>query len=200
MYLKNYFLSGKITFRNTYLGPPHPTQTKLDSPLKIFGFSLFTPFTKYVESGLKKQIFGQMGSFRNTTRVSNETDPDQDPQNVCPDLGLNCLQGYQQTTKFTANEQRVKHSVWSIYGKCSKISKTFLVPSSNKTLVIRAGIHKMANAGQNSKQGRPRSDCFFISSIIWVCTVCLGIFGRQLVFEIIRTFSVHCNLLSCTNG
>ena len=31
---------------------------------------------------------------------------------------------------------------------------------------------------QYSKQGRPGSD-----SLIWVCTVCLGIFGRQLVYE-----------------
>ena len=30
-----------------------------------------------------------------------------------------------------------------IYGKCSKISNTFLFPFSNKMLVFRAGIHKM---------------------------------------------------------
>ena len=27
---------------------------------------------------------------------------------------------------------------------------------------------------QNTKQGRPWSDCLFRSSLIWVCTVCLG--------------------------
>ena len=31
-------------------------------------------------------------SFRNTIRVSNGLDPDQDRQNVGPDLGPNCLQ------------------------------------------------------------------------------------------------------------
>ena len=34
----------------------------------------------------------QKNSFRNTFRVSNGSDPDQDQQNVGPDLGLNCLQ------------------------------------------------------------------------------------------------------------
>ena len=34
------------------------------------------------------------------------------------------------------------------------------------------GIHPTC---QNSKQGRPRSDCFFRSSLILVCSVCLGI-------------------------
>ena len=31
-------------------------------------------------------------SFRNTIRVSNSLDPDQDRHNVGPDLGPNCLQ------------------------------------------------------------------------------------------------------------
>ena len=31
-------------------------------------------------------------SFRNTIRLSNSFDPDQDRQNVGPDLGHNCLQ------------------------------------------------------------------------------------------------------------
>ena len=43
------------------------------------------------------------------------------------------------------------------------------------------------NACQKSKQCRPRSDCFFRnSSSIWVCTVCLGHFARQLVFQILE--------------
>ena len=57
------------------------------------------------------------------------------------------------------------------YGKCSKISKTFLVLFSNKMLVIRAGIHKMlvriAN-GEDPDQ-TASSDC----------SVCLGHFSRQ---------------------
>ena len=48
--------------------------------------------------------------------------------------------------------------------------------------LIRAGIRKYAC--QNSKLGRPWSDCFF--SLVWVCHVCLGLFGWQLVFEILE--------------
>ena len=36
--------------------------------------------------------FIQKCSFRNTIRVSNGLDPDQDRDSVSPDLGLNCLQ------------------------------------------------------------------------------------------------------------
>ena len=39
---------------------------------------------------------------------------------------------------------------------------------------------------QNRKQRRPWSDCYLRSSLIWVCTVCLGLFGRQLVFKILE--------------
>ena len=37
-------------------------------------------------------IFFSKNSFRNTIRVSNSLDPDQDPSSVGPDLCLNCLQ------------------------------------------------------------------------------------------------------------
>ena len=40
------------------------------------------------------------------------------------------------------------------------------------------------NACLNSKQGRPWSDCFFRSSLIWIWAVCLGIFWKPLVFGI----------------
>ena len=65
------------------------------------------------------------------------------------------------------------------YGECSKISNTFLFLFSTKMYVIWAGIHK--NACQNSKQGRPRSDCFLRCSVIWVCTVCLGPFEECIL-------------------
>ena len=45
-------------------------------------------------------------SFRDIIRVSTDSDPDQ--ENVCPDPGLNCLQGYQQTTKVAASKKRVR--------------------------------------------------------------------------------------------
>ena len=47
------------------------------------------------------------------------------------------------------------------------------------------------NACWNSKQGKPTSDCFFRSSLIWVCTVCLWLLIRQLVFKIVEIFTVH---------
>ena len=41
-------------------------------------------------------------SFRNTIRVSNSLDPDQDQHNVGPDLDLNCLQRLSSDKKETA--------------------------------------------------------------------------------------------------
>ena len=64
------------------------------------------------------------------------------------------------------------------YGKCSKIKNTVLL-FSNKILFSQ-------NTCQNSKQGRPWSDCLFRSSLILVCAVCLGHFGRQIVLEILE--------------
>ena len=47
-------------------------------------------------------------------------------------------------------------------------------------LFIRAGIHKMLVKIANRED--PDSDC----CLIWVCPVCLGLFGRQLVSEILE--------------
>ena len=43
-------------------------------------------------------------------------------------------------------------------------------------MFIMAGIHKKLDC-QNSKQAK---------TMIWVCTVCLGLFGKQLVFAILE--------------
>ena len=64
-----------------------------------------------------------------------------------------------------------------------KFRTFYLFQFSNKKLVFRAGIHKML---VRIKQGRPWLDCFFRSSLIWVCTVSLICFGRQLLFEILE--------------
>ena len=56
-------------------------------------------------------------------------------------------------------------------------------------LLLRTGTHK--KACQNSKQGKPWSDCFFRSSLIWVCAVCLCLFGRKLVFDFFWIFTVY---------
>ena len=50
------------------------------------------------------------------------------------------------------------------------------------------------NASQNSKQGRPWSDCFFRSSLIWVCTVCQGLFSRQ------SSLICVCTVFLCLSG
>ena len=76
----------------------------------------------------------------------------------------------------------------SIYSKCSKISNTFLFLFSNKMLVFRAGIHKflVRVANREDPDQTASSDCFFRSSLIWVCPVYLGLFGNQLVFDILE--------------
>ena len=59
--------------------------------------------------------------------------------------------------------------------KCYKISNAVLFLFSNEMLEFK-------NTCQITKQGRPWSDWFFWTSLIWVCTVCLGLLGRQLVY------------------
>ena len=40
---------------------------------------------------------------------------------------------------------------------------------------------------ENSKRGRPWSDRFFrSSSLIWVCAICLGLYGKQLMFKFLE--------------
>ena len=73
-----------------------------------------------------------------------------------------------------------------IYGKCSKISNTF---SFYSQIICGYKGWNSPNACQNSKQGRSWSGCFFRSSLIWVYSVCLGLFGRQLVFRILEHLS-----------
>ena len=51
------------------------------------------------------------------------------------------------------------------YGKCSKISNSFLFLFSNKMRVIKAVIHKIL-------EGR----AVFRSSLTWVCAICFGFF------------------------
>ena len=49
-----------------------------------------------------------INSFRNTIRVSNSLNPDQDQQNVGPDLGSNCLQRLSADKTVAARNERVK--------------------------------------------------------------------------------------------
>ena len=45
------------------------------------------------------------------------------------------------------------------------------------------------NACQNSKRGRPWSDCFFRSSLIRVCAVCICLFWQTSSVQNFRTFT-----------
>ena len=66
-----------------------------------------------------------------------------------------------------------------MYGKCHKISNTFLFLFSNKLLVFRAGIHKML-------KGRPDQTAEDLG------LHCLSRhFGRQLVFKILENLPYH---------
>ena len=47
-------------------------------------------------------------NFRNTIRVSNSLDPDQDQHSVGPDLGPNCLQRLSADDKVAASKERIK--------------------------------------------------------------------------------------------
>ena len=74
--------------------------------------------------------------------------------------------------------------ICNTYGKCSKNSNTYLYLFSNTMLVIMVGIHKMLVIIANREV--PDQTASERSSLIWVCTVCLGLFDRQLVFEILE--------------
>ena len=67
--------------------------------------------------------------FRNTTRVSNSSDPDQDRRSVGPDLGPNCLQ--RLSANVTASKERVILNSFNraISGNCLKIYKVMLLKS-----------------------------------------------------------------------
>ena len=47
-------------------------------------------------------------SFRNTSRVSNSLDPDQDGHSVGPDLVQTVCKGFQQMTEVVASKERVE--------------------------------------------------------------------------------------------
>ena len=72
--------------------------------------------------------------------------------------------------ELSGNKTCQKEDFKVCYGKYYKILNTFLF--SNKLLVFRTGIHNM--------------HVRIASSLIWVCTACLGCFGRQLLFEILE--------------
>ena len=56
--------------------------------------------------------------YRNTIRVSNCLDQDQDQRSVGPDLGPNCLKCYHKTTNVAAGKEMVNKSPlqnWSVF-------------------------------------------------------------------------------------
>ena len=67
-------------------------------------FLLLLSSADFLKSTFQKQ------SFRNTIRVSNSLDPEQDRHSVGPDLGPNCLQGLSADEKVGGSKERVKHA------------------------------------------------------------------------------------------
>ena len=80
------------------------------------------------------QLFRKIISW-NPIWVSNSLDPDQAWQSVGPDLGLNCLQRYQQTTSHGLKEWVCKKSQCCSCGKVSWKSES--LESSKITLILK---------------------------------------------------------------
>ena len=72
-------------------------------------------------------------------------------------------------------------------------------PFSLSVLKLNVGFQgwNSQNACQNSKQGRSWSDCF--KEAVWsqVCTVCMCLFGRQVVFKVLEYLLQVCLRLAC---
>ena len=87
-------------------------------------------------------------SFRNTTRVPNGWDPDQDQHSVGPDLGLTCLQKL----------------------LLARIELTLNAPIATKIVCCSRLLKCLRSL--YGKQCGPRSDCSYRSSLFWVHPVC----------------------------
>ena len=70
--------------------------------------------------------------------------------------------------------------ILSTFIKLPVVIKTFVLSIYERTFYTGSTV--LFSFCQNSKQGQPWSDCFWTSSLIWVCSVCLDLFGRQLRF------------------
>ena len=73
-----------------------------------------------------------------------------------------------------------------LYGKRSKILKTFLFLFSNKMLVFRAGIRKILARIANREDPDQYAS---LSSVIWVCTVCVGLFQQATNVQSVNRLS-----------
>ena len=69
-------------------------------------------------------------SFKNTTRVSNGLDPDQDRHSVGPDLVPNCLQRLSADDKVATSKERVKTLTTPCYSAI--VVLTVKAPSKKK--------------------------------------------------------------------
>ena len=103
---------------------------------------------------VSKSIFSK-NSSRNTIRISNSLDPDQDRQNVCPDLGPNCLQ------KLSADDK--------------SRSEFCMLLLSSADIFQTQPFQKILSGIQSEFQTvwiQIRTD--ILSVLIWVQTVCKG--------------------------
>ena len=74
-------------------------------------FCMMGNFHAFLSSADFFKITFSKTSFKNTIRVSNGLDPDQDRRFVGPDLGTNCLQRLSADKKVAASKERVKISI-----------------------------------------------------------------------------------------
>ena len=61
---------------------------------------------------------------------------------------------------------------------------------TEKILTGMQRIKSNKDACKKGKQGRPRSDCFLRSSLIWVCPVCLGFLWQATSVQNFITFTI----------
>ena len=50
---------------------------------------------------------------------------------------------------------------------------------------------RIANSEEPYQTASSEADCFFGSSLTWFCAICLGFFGRLLLFEILEHLQYH---------
>ena len=103
-----------------------------------------------------------------------------------------CILIFIGTVMNTVYHKQFYHKIGK-YSKHSKISNIFSFCSQN----VSYQSWNSQNASQNGKQGRLCSDCFFKSSLIWVCIVCLDLFkaGNFLWWSNFRNLTVVPNQL-----
>ena len=75
----------------------------------------------------RQQKFRLINSFRNTIRVSNCLDPDQDRHSVGLDLGPNCLQSLSTDNKISQAMKELRSSKYHLYAVCRSLETKYAI-------------------------------------------------------------------------